>query len=194
MNIFVAKLSSATTEEDLREVFGRFGEVARARVVTDRDTGESKGFGFVEMREAEAAKEAIETLNGFSLNGRSMVVKEAEDRRSGPGGPPRERPPRREGGFRDEQRGGDRRGSERGPERGQDRPPERRSDAGGPPPPSAPDGEGGERARPRFRDTDKERGKKDAASKKKRKGTLKPMKGSKKPKRGRWADDFDDDF
>ncbi len=194
MNIFVAKLSSATTDDDLREVFGRFGEVARAKVVTDRDTGDSKGFGFVEMREAAAAQQAIEELNGFTLNGRSMVVKEAEDRRSGgggPGGPPRnrpmgDRPPRRDDARESRGFGGERRPAGRPRE---DAP--GRGDAG--PPPDS-DGGDAERSRPRFRDTDKEKGRRDAGGPKKKKGSLKPQKGSKKPKRGRWADDFDDDF
>jgi len=88
MNIFVARLDYGVTTEELNELFTEFGAVDSAKVVMDRETGRSKGFGFVEMGDAEAAKKAIEELNGKSVRGREIVVKEAEERghRSGGGG------------------------------------------------------------------------------------------------------------
>jgi RNA recognition motif-containing protein len=191
MNLFVAKLSSSTTSDDLREVFGRFGEVNRANVVLDRDTGESRGFGFVEMRDAEAGRAALEALNGFTLNGRAMVVKEAEDRRSDrPSGPPRDRP----GGPPRDRPGGPPRDRPSGPPRDREGAPSREGadrpfrPAGPPVPPSTDDD--AER-RDRFRGKDKP---KKEAERKPKKPTLKPQKGKKAPKKGRWVDDFDDDF
>lgn len=101
MNIFVAKLSSRTTSENLEELFGRFGEVTSAKVITDRDTGFSKRYGFVEMSDDSAAQEAIDTLNETEFDGSEIVVKMSSpkaDKRDSRGGD------RRGGG------GGDRRG------------------------------------------------------------------------------------
>ena len=81
MNIFVAKLNYETQSEDLREVFEKYGEVSSANVITDKFTGRSKGFGFVEMPEDSAAQQAIEELNDTELDGRTIVVKKAEPRR-----------------------------------------------------------------------------------------------------------------
>lgn len=86
MNIFVAKLHSDTSSDTLREVFEQYGEVDSARVIMDRETGRSKGFGFVEMSNAEEAKEAIKELNETQLEGRVIVVKEAEERENRPSG------------------------------------------------------------------------------------------------------------
>lgn len=83
MNIFVAKLSFDTTSEDLEDVFSQFGEVSSANVIMDRDTGRSKGFGFVEMPEDDDAYAAIEALNETELDGRTIVVKKAEPRKGG---------------------------------------------------------------------------------------------------------------
>lgn len=80
MNIFVAKLSFETQSEDLKEVFEVYGDVASANVIIDKFTGRSKGFGFVEMEDDEAAKEAIRKLDNTYLDGRNIVVKEAEPR------------------------------------------------------------------------------------------------------------------
>ena len=88
MKIFVAKLSWDTDDFLLKETFEAFGEVSSAKVIIDRDSGRSKGFGFVEMDDDDQARTAIEDLNGSDLDGRTIVVKEAEDRggRRGGGG------------------------------------------------------------------------------------------------------------
>ncbi len=88
-NIFVGNLPFSTTSDELREMFSEYGNVTRAQVATDRETGRSRGFGFVEM--AEGADEAIGALNGAEFNGRPLTVNEAkprEDRgaRTGGGG------------------------------------------------------------------------------------------------------------
>jgi len=77
MNIFVAKLNFKTRKEDLERAFSAFGQVASAKVVTDRDTGRSKGFGFVEMPNDDEAHAAIAGLNEKELDGRVIVVKPA---------------------------------------------------------------------------------------------------------------------
>ena len=88
MNIFAAKLSFDTQSEDLRSAFEEFGEVTSASVITDKFTGKSKGFGFVEMANDEEARKAIAELNESDLDGRTIVVKKAEPRedRGGSGG------------------------------------------------------------------------------------------------------------
>jgi RNA recognition motif-containing protein len=86
MNIFVAKLSFDTQSDDLREVFEEFGEVSSATVITDKFTGKSKGFGFVEMPNDEEARNAINELNESELDGRTIVVKKAEPREERGGG------------------------------------------------------------------------------------------------------------
>jgi RNA recognition motif-containing protein len=75
MNIFVAKLSSGTKSHDLELIFSKFGEVTSAKVVTDRVTGFSKRYGFVEMPDEQAAYEAIDKLNDTELDGSQIVVK-----------------------------------------------------------------------------------------------------------------------
>lgn len=80
MNIFVAKLDYETQSEDLREVFQEFGEVSSAKVIMDKYTGRSRGFGFVEMDNDSEALNAIRELNGVELDGRYIVVKKAEPR------------------------------------------------------------------------------------------------------------------
>ncbi len=83
MNIFVAKLDFSTTSEDLRSAFEQYGEVSSAKVIDDKFTGKSKGFGFVEMPNDDEANDAINALNDSELGGRTIVVKEAtpkEDR------------------------------------------------------------------------------------------------------------------
>jgi RNA recognition motif-containing protein len=77
MNIFVAKLNFKTKREDLERAFSQFGQVSSAKVVTDRETGRSKGFGFVEMPNDDEALKAIEALNEKELDGRVIVVKPA---------------------------------------------------------------------------------------------------------------------
>ena len=84
MNLFVAKLSSSTTGDDLQEIFSAYGEVTSAKVVFDRETGNSKGFGFVEMSDDEEAKAAISALNESEVDGKEIVVKEANPREERP--------------------------------------------------------------------------------------------------------------
>ncbi len=80
MNIFVAKLNFKTRKEELEAAFARFGQVASAKIVRDKDTGRSKGFGFVEMPNDEEANAAITGLNEKELDGRVIVVKPANPR------------------------------------------------------------------------------------------------------------------
>lgn len=89
MNIFVAKLNYSTSPKDLENLFEQYGAVSSARVIRDKETGKSKGFGFVEMPVAEEAKDAIESLNDISLGKKPLVVKAAEDRPGGGGSSPR---------------------------------------------------------------------------------------------------------
>lgn len=94
MNLYVGNLPFTTTSEDLAAMFRRFGEVKSAQVITDRDTGRSRGFGFVEMDD-EDARRAIEELDGSDAGGRKLTVNQAQprqdrgprpERRGGPGG------------------------------------------------------------------------------------------------------------
>ena len=86
MNIFVAKLNFDTQSEDLREAFEAFGEVSSAKVIDDKYTGKSRGFGFVEMDNDDEALEAIKELNDSVLDGKTIVVKKAEPRGERGGG------------------------------------------------------------------------------------------------------------
>ncbi len=86
MNIFVAKLNFSTSSDGLREAFEQYGQVESASVVTDRETGRSKGFGFVEMPDDNEAQAAINALEGSDLDGRTIAVKKAEPRESRGGG------------------------------------------------------------------------------------------------------------
>lgn len=87
MNIFVAKLSNSTTSEGLIEVFQQFGEVKEAKVIMDRETGMSKGYGFVEMANSSDGNNAIAELNDSELDGSVIVVKESQPKTAGkPGG------------------------------------------------------------------------------------------------------------
>jgi len=80
VNIFVGNLAFSATDHDLRQLFEPYGAVDKINIITDRDTGRSKGFGFVEMPESQAAKAAIEGLNGKELDGRALTVNEAKPR------------------------------------------------------------------------------------------------------------------
>ena len=80
MNIFVSRLSHDVTELHLELLFGHFGTVDRAKIIRDMITGESRQFGFVEMQDPKAAREAINKLHGAPLEGSKLVVKEAEER------------------------------------------------------------------------------------------------------------------
>ena len=85
-NIFVGNLSYRTTQDELQSVFGQYGNVERVSIVTDRESGQSRGFAFVEMTEARDAETAISQLNGAELNGRTMNVNEARPKPAGGGG------------------------------------------------------------------------------------------------------------
>ena len=80
MNIFVAKLNYATSEDALRSAFEEFGTVDSAKIIMDRDTQRSKGFGFVEMSNDDEANQAIASLNETDIDGRTIVVKVANSR------------------------------------------------------------------------------------------------------------------
>ncbi len=84
MNIYVGNLSYRMSDSDLEKVFAKFGEVKSAKVIMDRETGRSKGFGFVEMMTDLAGNEAIESLNGSEIEGRSLRVNEAKPREERP--------------------------------------------------------------------------------------------------------------
>ena len=84
--LYVGNLSFGVTSEDLQEHFAQAGTVESAKVVEDRDTGRSRGFGFVEMSSADEATAAIEQFNGQDLDGRNLVVNEARPREEGGGG------------------------------------------------------------------------------------------------------------
>ncbi len=85
-NIFVGNLSFKTTQEDLMASFSQYGNVERVNIVTDRDSGQSRGFAFVEMTERRDAETAISQLNGADLNGRTMNVNEARPKPQGGSG------------------------------------------------------------------------------------------------------------
>ncbi|MBP9615588.1 MAG: RNA-binding protein [Aliarcobacter sp.] len=87
MNIYVGNLSYRTEDADLKQLFSEFGAVKSAKVIMDRETNKSKGFGFIEMETAEAGAKAIEALNGKESEGRTLRVNEAQ---------PREEKPRRQ--------------------------------------------------------------------------------------------------
>ena len=86
INIYVGNLPWDTTQDDLYQLFGQYGQVAKTQVITDRDTGRSRGFGFVEMPTEEEANRAIEALNNFNYNGRPLTVNVAKPRDAGGGG------------------------------------------------------------------------------------------------------------
>lgn len=78
--LYVGNLSYRTEQESLRSLFSQYGDVVSATVLTDRDTGRSRGFGFVEMADQEAANAAIQALNGTEFEGRMLKVNEAKER------------------------------------------------------------------------------------------------------------------
>lgn len=79
-NIYVGNLTFDTTSADLERLFGEHGEVTKAQVITERESGRSRGFGFVEMASSEAAQSAISSLNGHSVDGRNLTVNVAKPR------------------------------------------------------------------------------------------------------------------
>lgn len=86
VNIFVGNLSYQTNQDELHAAFAQYGAVERVNIVTDRDTGQPRGFAFVEMTERRDAETAISQLNGAELNGRAMNVNEARPKPAGGGG------------------------------------------------------------------------------------------------------------
>jgi cold-inducible RNA-binding protein len=96
-NIYVGNLSYQATQDDLHATFSQFGNVERVHIVTDRDTGQPRGFAFVEMTEANQAQNAISQLNGAELHGRALTVNEARPKTSDGGG---------RGGFGGQRRSG----------------------------------------------------------------------------------------
>jgi RNA recognition motif-containing protein len=86
VNIYVGNLSYQATEDDLRQAFEAFGEVSSVSIVKDRDTGRSKGFGFVEMPDDGEAQAALDGLNGTDLGGRPLTVNQARPRQDRRGG------------------------------------------------------------------------------------------------------------
>ena len=104
-NIFVGNLNFNTSEEELRQIFEPYGSVDRVSIMTDRDTGRSRGFGFVEMTNNDDGEKAITALNGTQIGGRTLNVNEARPKADHAGGG---------GGGRDRGRGGDRGGRSAG--------------------------------------------------------------------------------
>jgi len=84
VRLYVGNLPFSATEQDLEQLFGKSGSVDSVNIVTDRDTGRSRGFGFVEMESQESADSAIRSLNGYELSGRALTVNEARPKESRP--------------------------------------------------------------------------------------------------------------
>ncbi len=101
MRVYVGNIPFSMTDDELRQLFERHGQVAAVNVITDRESGRSRGFGFVEMNDENEAKKAIEELNEFLANGRNLVVNEAKPRRNRGGGGRRRGGGGREGGRRE---------------------------------------------------------------------------------------------
>ena len=106
MNLFVAGLPYDLDDAELEEIFEKFGKVLSAKVAIDKETGKSRGFGFVEMPNEAEAKDAIENLNDISLGKKPLVVKAADDRPGGGGGGNRGGGPPRGGGGGGYNKGG----------------------------------------------------------------------------------------
>ncbi|KAK6121439.1 hypothetical protein DH2020_044815 [Rehmannia glutinosa] len=96
---FVGGLAWATTDQSLEQAFSQFGEVIESKIINDRETGRSRGFGFVTFKDEQSMRDAIEGMNGQELDGRNITVNEAQSRGSGGGGGGGFRGPRREGGY-----------------------------------------------------------------------------------------------
>ncbi|MFT6338023.1 MAG: RNA recognition motif-containing protein [Saprospiraceae bacterium] len=86
MNIFVAKLNYKTSVDQVNDLFANYGNVTNCKIIMDRETGRSKGYGFVEMDSDEEANVAIEELNDYEFDGQTIVVKESKPRDGGGGG------------------------------------------------------------------------------------------------------------
>ncbi len=85
MNIYVSNIPYQTSEDELRDAFAAFGNVSSARIIKDKMTGKSRGFGFVEMGNDDEARSALEGMNGAELTGRKVNAREARPREEGPG-------------------------------------------------------------------------------------------------------------
>lgn len=83
VSIYVGNLAFSTDQEDLKTLFGNYGTVISANVISDRETGQSRGFGFVEMEDASAAQAAIAALNGTECSGRNLKVNESQPKPQG---------------------------------------------------------------------------------------------------------------
>ena len=99
MNIFIAGLSYNIADSDLADLFGEYGEISSAKVIMDRDSGRSKGYGFVEMEDEASGQKAIDELNGAEYDGRVISVSVARPRTEGAGGGQRRNNNNRGGGF-----------------------------------------------------------------------------------------------
>ncbi|MCC5943946.1 MAG: RNA-binding protein [Bernardetiaceae bacterium] len=86
MNIYVGNINFKSSEDQIREVFEEFGEVTSVKIIMDRETGRSRGFGFVEMSDEDDAKDAIDELNGAEVDGKALVVNPARPRKPMGGG------------------------------------------------------------------------------------------------------------
>jgi RNA recognition motif-containing protein len=86
MNIYVTNIPFKATDSELKELFEEYGEVSSAKIIMDKETQRSRGFGFVEMPEDEAAREAMKKLNGFNFLGKDLVVNEARPKTDAPRG------------------------------------------------------------------------------------------------------------
>jgi RNA recognition motif-containing protein len=80
MNIYVGNISFNASEDDIRDIFGEYGQVDSVKIILDHDTGRSRGFGFVEMANDDEGRAAVESLNGYDLEGRELKVNEARPR------------------------------------------------------------------------------------------------------------------
>ncbi|HEX5791305.1 MAG TPA: RNA-binding protein [Luteolibacter sp.] len=109
MDIYVGNLPYSATEEDITKLFSNYGPVSRVKIITDRETGRSKGFGFVTLGDQSQLNAAIEAMNGFEYEGRALRVNASEPKAPRPpgggGGGYGQRPPR-EGGYSQDRRGG----------------------------------------------------------------------------------------
>ena len=86
MNIYVANIPFKASEDELRELFEQHGEVSSVKIILDRETNRSRGFGFIEMSDNDSAKQAINELNGYSFLGKELVVNEARPKTDSPRG------------------------------------------------------------------------------------------------------------
>ncbi len=121
MNLFVAGLPYDVDDQELRQIFEEFGTVGSAKVILDKETRKSRGFGFVEMPDKTEAENAIKGLDGAALDNKTLAVKEAEERKSGGGGSGGYRGGGGGGGYRGGSGGGGNRGGGGGYRGGGDR-------------------------------------------------------------------------